>query len=163
MRIIELTVDNHFGYKAFLEEGLKTLPNRFRITAIDDSNLVFPTDGTLDSFTLGAIKDQRLLGVASFAREGLDREKLRHKGLIFRMYVRPEASGQGIGSQLLTELISRVRNIGDIEQINLTVVADNEPAKHLYAKYGFEVFSTERNALKYENQYFDEETRVLFL
>ena len=164
MRIVDLTTEVNYDYKTFLHRGLREQPEVFRITEKDDRNLVFPTSGQQDSFTLGALSDQdELLGVVSFAREGATREKLRHKGLLFRMYVTPESSGQGIGSMLVQAVIDRARRLPDIEQVNLTVIASNAPARHLYSKFGFEVFSLEKHAVKYDGTYLDEETRVLFL
>jgi RimJ/RimL family protein N-acetyltransferase len=64
---------------------------------------------------------------------------------------------------LLDEIIRRVQEQTDIEQINLTVVATNESAKRLYEKAGFRSFAREPNAIKDGNAYYDEEQMVLFL
>ena len=109
-----------------------------------------------DSFTLGAYVDDQLAGVVSFEREGATREKLRHKGLLFRMYVNNAFAGKGIGKQLITELLSRVRALKDIEQINLTVIADNENAIKLYTSFGFKTFGIEEEAIKWRGNYLTE-------
>ncbi|MGL4599793.1 MAG: GNAT family N-acetyltransferase, partial [Bacteroidia bacterium] len=106
-------------YKTFLaigcnEETLLLTPN-------DNANAKFPTKDSNDSFTLAAFSDQALAGVASFSRDGEDREKLRHKGILFTMFVSKEFRGQGIAGQLLEAIIHRVRTSSDIEQINLIV------------------------------------------
>lgn len=164
MEIIELTTENNFGYKDFFRQGLQEYADFFRISVQDELKESFPTKNTLDSFTLGAITDQeKLIGVVSFQREGENREKLRHKGLLFRMYVSAEASGQGVGKKLIETLLQKVKILPDIEQINLTVVANNEKAKALYTKFGFKSFALEENAIKYQNQYFAEEQMVLKL
>jgi RimJ/RimL family protein N-acetyltransferase len=164
MRIEELTQERNYGYKNFLHQGLTKQINSFRITAEDDRDLIFPTSGTEDNFTLGALSDQdQIMGVVSFAREGADREKLRHKGLLFRMYVAQEFSGQGMGGRLIQAVIDRAQQLPNMEQINLTVIASNAPARNLYQKFGFEVFSLERNAMKYKGKYLDEEMMALFL
>jgi len=64
---------------------------------------------------------------------------------------------------LVSEVIQRAKVLSGMEQINLTVIAANEPAKNLYTQIGFTVFSVEKNAIKYKGQYFDEEQMVLFL
>ena len=170
MKIVEITSENEFDYRKFFLQGLLEHQDFFRISPDDELRAaMFPTQNEPDSFTLGAIsdddsgEDEKLLGVVSFEREGATREKLRHKGLLFRMYVAKTAAGRGIGKILIREVIDRARALGDIEQINLTVVGANERAKGLYASFGFQSFSVEKNAIKYKGRYFDEETMVLFL
>lgn len=164
MKIIELTNEHQHGYNAFFTSGLQAHRNCFRISPDDEAREPFPTTGTTDSFTLGLLTDAgTLAGVVSFQREGQTREKLRHKGLLFRMYVSAQHGGKGFGRQLLDDVIRRVREQTDIEQINLTVVASNDSAKRLYEKAGFRSFALECNAIKDGNAYYDEEQMALFL
>ena len=149
------------AYRALLLPGLVTDAASFRIAPPDEEHAPFPTRNQPDSFTLGAYVGDALAGIVSFQREGTDRVKLRHKGLLLRMYVSPAFRGQGIAGLLIQDLIDRVRTLGDIEQINLTVVTTN-PAKRLYERFGFVPFSLERRAIKWQGGYFDEETMVLF-
>lgn len=114
-----------------------------------------------DKFLLGAFDDSgSLVGIVAFVREsGL---KTAHKGNVYGMYVAPEIRGQGIGESLMLELIYKARNCEGLEQINLTVISENEFAKKLYKSLGFEVYGVEHNALKQPNgQYFDEDLMVL--
>jgi len=150
-------------YKTFFLNGLVNDADSFRITPIDDAQSGFPTKGTADSFTLGAYLNNELAGIVSFAREGADREKLRHKGLLFRMYVAAPFRKKGLGKLLVAEVISRVKLIDDIEQINLTVIAGNDKAKALYESFGFNTFSSEEHAIKWNGRYFTEEQMVLRL
>ena len=164
MRLVELTEQASFGYRAFFLTGLRQHRDCFRISPDDEAAEPFPTQGKSDSFTLGLLTDaDKLAGVVSFQREGQTREKIRHKGLLFRMYVSAEHSGQGLGRWLLAETIRRVREQTDIEQINLTVIATNAPAKRQYEKLGFRAFALERNAIKDGGTYYDEAQMVLFL
>lgn len=78
------------------------------------------------------------------------------------MYVTSHAREQGIGKLVLSELMVRAKAIDGIEQIYLTVVSTNTPAKSLYEGYGFKTFGTEERALKVGNRYLDEEHRVLY-
>ena len=79
------------------------------------------------------------------------------------MYVSKEFRGKGIAKKLIEELINRVREIEDIEQINLTVIANNANAKTLYEKFGFSTFGSEQNAIKWKDKYFTEDQMVLRL
>ena len=150
-------------YKMFLAAALQSDEENLLITFKDNSDAPFPTKDRNDSFTLGAYAKNVLAGVASFARDGEDREKLRHKGILFTMYVSKEFRGHGIAGQLLEEIIKRVKTISDIEQINLTVITDNLRAKQLYEKFGFEKFGTEQNSIKWKDKYFTEDQMVLRL
>lgn len=161
--IREIASASAIEYFNFLQQGLVVDEEHFRITPADDINAPFPTKDREDSFTLGAYSGNELCGVASFARDGADRQKLRHKGILFRMYVHPQYRGMGISRLLITAVLERVKQIDDIEQVNLTVIAANDRAKNLYTKFGFRTFGIEEKAIKWKGRYFDEEQMVLFL
>jgi cyclohexyl-isocyanide hydratase len=164
MKIVELTEADAAAYKTFFLSGLTQHGDCFRISPRDEAGEPFPTRGQPDSFTLASISDaDEWMGVVSFEREGLTREKLRHKGLLFRMYVSHKHGGKGVGQYLVEEVIARTKRLPNLEQINLTVVASNQRAKSLYTRLGFVTFSLEKNAIKFENQYLDEEQMVLRL
>jgi ribosomal protein S18 acetylase RimI-like enzyme len=150
-------------YKIFLAAGLENDEESLLITPKENSNAPFPTTDRNDSFTLGAYVENGLAGVVSFIRDGKDREKLQHKGILSTMYVSNEFRGLGIARELLEELIKRVKAIPDIEQINLIVISDNLRAKHLYLKFGFERYGTEQNSIKWGNKYLAEDQMVLRL
>jgi len=150
-------------YKMFLAAALESDEDNLLITARENSAAPFPTKDSNDSFTLGAYAENVLAGVVSFVRDGEDREKLRHKGMVSTMYVSKEFRGQGIAGALLEELIKRVKTISDIEQINLIVIASNSKAKQLYEKFGFEKYGTEHNSIKWKGKYFSEDQMVLRL
>jgi ribosomal protein S18 acetylase RimI-like enzyme len=117
---------------------------------------------TKDKFVLGAIDDSgSLVGIVTFMRE--NSLKTSHKENVFGMYVAPEGRGQGLGKSLMGELIRKAENCDGLEQINLTVVSENDSAKKLYKSMGFEVYGIERNALKFNGQYFDEDLMVLYI
>jgi GNAT superfamily N-acetyltransferase len=163
IEIIEIKSDQIKQYKTFLTFGLVNDEENFRITPNDDLNAAFPTKDKVDSFTLGAFSDNQLAGIVSFARDGGDREKLRHKGILFRMYVYKHFRGQGIAKKLIQALLERVKQIADIEQINLTVISNNDNAKTLYEKFGFVTFGSESNAIKWKGKYFTEDQMTLKL
>lgn len=114
-----------------------------------------------DSFVLGVFAEERIVGCAGFRRES--RRKLRHKGHIWGVYVSPASRGGGIARKLLTALLREARGLEGLEQVSLTVVTDNLPAKQLYKRLGFQVFGTELRALKIGQAYVDEDHMVLFL
>ncbi|WP_137286940.1 GNAT family N-acetyltransferase [Halorussus salinisoli] len=63
-----------------------------------------------------------------------EREATYH---LYRIYVRPDAWGEGIGSLLLGRLEDEIRARG-ATRLRLTVLADNENAVQFYESRGFE-------------------------
>jgi ribosomal protein S18 acetylase RimI-like enzyme len=113
------------------------------------------------SQALGAFRDGSLVGTLFVRRH--TPLKARHRAFMGGMYVAPEARRRGIGRALLLEAISRLRTAGDIEQVELTVVRTEEPARRLYLSAGFQVQGVLRHAMKMGDEYFDEEELVLWL
>lgn len=151
------------AYKTLVQKGFVESEDSFRITPEDDITEGFPTKDSEDSFTIGTYDGDRLIGVASFRREGENRRKLRHKGLLFRIYVDPGYRKQGLAGRMIQEVIDRVLLIKDIEQINLTVIPTNAHAKKLYEKFGFETYGSEKKAIKWKGRYFNEDQMQLML
>jgi ribosomal protein S18 acetylase RimI-like enzyme len=163
IEIMEIRSPEIESYKIFLATALQSDEESLLITHKDNTTAPFPTKDRNDSFTLGAYSGNILAGVVSFARDGEDREKLRHKGLMFSMYVLKEFRGHGVAKELLEELIKRIKSIPDIEQINLIVISNNARAKQLYGKFGFKKYGTELNSIKWKGRYFSEDLMVLRL
>ena len=59
------------------------------------------------------------------------------EGDITNIAVLPECRKQGIGSRLLQTMIAEAERL-ELVMLTLEVRKSNEPAKHLYAKHGFE-------------------------
>jgi ribosomal protein S18 acetylase RimI-like enzyme len=113
-----------------------------------------------NGFTLGTFDQENdLVGIVTFYRERA--LKLRHKGYLVGMYVSPQVRRAGVGRQLIAELIKLAREMPGLEQIHLSVVTTNEPARRLYASMGFKTYGVEPRALKFGDQYWDEEHMVL--
>jgi ribosomal protein S18 acetylase RimI-like enzyme len=96
------------------------------------------------SIVLGAYADGRIVGVAGFRREIGPKE--RHKGIVWGVYVQPEARGQGVAASLIAAIIDAAREI--VEQLTLTVVQGNSAAIALYRRFGFQVYGVEPRARK---------------
>jgi RimJ/RimL family protein N-acetyltransferase len=104
------------------------------------------------SILLGAFRDAKLVAIAGFAiQQG---QKKAHKGLLWGMYVRPDARMAGIARRMIESIIDLARD--RVELIQLTVVRNNEQARRLYAGLGFEEYGIEKNALRHEGRYYDE-------
>ncbi|WP_462248268.1 N-acetyltransferase family protein [Ekhidna sp.] len=163
IQISELTSKSEFDYLALVRHALINDHDCFRISPNDDLDIHFNINDSKEEFTLGAFLDGKLIGVVSFKREGTNREKLRHKGLLTRMIVAEEHRGKGIGKHLISEVIKRAKMINGIEQINLTVIPTNEKAKWLYEQFGFITYASEKNAIKWNGNYYTEDQMALEL
>ncbi|RYY33447.1 MAG: GNAT family N-acetyltransferase [Sphingobacteriaceae bacterium] len=161
--IKEIPAEEIKTYKAFFSKALTDDEDNFRLSPDDDNDAPFPTRGAADSFTIGVYVNETLAGVASFEREGNTREKLRHKGLLFRMYILPDYRGKGLAKKLISDIVHRAMQLGNIEQINLTVIANNIKAIKLYEQFGFRTFSSEERAIKWKGKYFTENRLALKL
>jgi len=73
-------------------------------------------------------------------------EKLRHQSL-FSIIVHPQKRGQGLGRQIIKEMIIRAKRDFYLELLHLEVYREN-PARRLYASMGFVEYGVHANFLK---------------
>lgn len=163
IRVEEINTDHHEIHQKLILKGLVEDEECFRITPEDALLEPFPTTDQPDSFTMGAFHEDNLVGIASFKRDGLIRKKLRHKGILFQIYVHSDYRQRGIAKKLIQEVINRVSQIKDIEQINLTVIPTNKHAKAIYESFGFKTYASEEKAIKWKGKYFSEDQMKLIL
>ncbi|MFM8900290.1 MAG: N-acetyltransferase family protein [Burkholderiales bacterium] len=95
----------------------------------------------IDRGAIGAFLDDALVGVVALGRE--DKVKLAHKGMIWGLYVEPQARGRGLGRALLRHAISLARSVDGLRKLNLSVNGGNASAIRLYETEGFKVFGRE--------------------
>jgi RimJ/RimL family protein N-acetyltransferase len=142
------------AYREIRLEALADSPHNFSSTLESEQDQ--PLDRfaarLADDLVLGAFSGLRLIGVAGFYVQ--PRPKHRHKGMLWGMYVRPDHRTAGIGRKLVEAVIAHARR--HVELLQLFVIADNMPARRLYANLGFVEYGIERNATKYQGQYHDD-------
>lgn len=89
--------------------------------------------------------------------------KLRHRALVWGVYVAPAARGLGVGAALLAAVAAHARAAG-LERLELGVGVGNAPARALYIAAGYVPYGVERRALRLgPGRYVDEELRALDL
>jgi ribosomal protein S18 acetylase RimI-like enzyme len=154
IEIRRLQPEDTEAYRALWFYGITEHSECFRISPDDDSPMGIPTRFKPDSFTLGAFSGRNLIGIVSFERDS--RVKARHKGLIFRMFVHPDAAGRGAGNALLQHLISSAKDLGDLRYLYLTVLASNTRAIRLYSSLRFREFAREPGGVLIDGDYVDE-------
>lgn len=154
-KVCRLDAQDAAVYRDIRLEGLKNHPEAFGSSWEDESR---KPDAwwaeRLETSTVfgGWIDDSPLLGVAGFHAHTAS--KLRHKAVLWGMYVRIEGRGTGLAARLVQRVIEHARPL--VEEICLTVVDSNIAGKRLYGAAGFEPYGIERRALKIGEEYFDE-------
>lgn len=100
----------------------------------------------------GAWLGKDLVGSAGLALR--DKKKLRHKGVLWGMFVRPDCRGRGAARQLLSAVLADART--SCEEVLLTVVEGNDAAYGLYVAAGFVEYGREPAAIKIGTNYHHE-------
>jgi L-phenylalanine/L-methionine N-acetyltransferase len=98
---------------------------------------IHPSDG----YDLAAVVDGRVVG--QLGLQVVQNPRRRDVGK-FGMAVHDDYQGRGVGSALMAAMVDLADNWLGLRRIELEVWADNEPAIHLYKKFGFEVEGTGR-------------------
>jgi ribosomal protein S18 acetylase RimI-like enzyme len=109
------------------------------------------------SFVAGALAGERLVAIAGF--RPLDREKTRHRGEIWGVYVDPRSRGAGLGRRIVGHVLAHART--RVTQVHLAVTAENTAAVALYESLGFVRYGTEPRALFVNGRYLDEHLMLI--
>ena len=105
-----------------------------------------------DEHWLVAEADGAVVGLAGLE---VGTGRLRHCGYVF-LFVAREHQGQGIGTRLLETLLDLADNWLLLRRVELTVLAENEHAKHLYERLGFQVEGLRKMSLIAHGELVDE-------
>lgn len=92
-------------------------------------------------------------GIGAFSRRSRSRKE-SHTGWIGSIYVRPAHRRKGVAGALLEALIDHAAN--EVDQIILTVNAENKSAIALYERHGFRVYGRMPRSLHIDDRYYDE-------
>ena len=153
-------------YRDVRLEALKSYPQNFGSSYEEESALpklgfeIYIEQGTAGNFIVGAFDDEKLIGICGFAQEV--KKKVRHRGLIIQMYVKPAYQGKKVGLQLLKAAIDEAFKLPELEQIVLGVMTTNLSAAKIYQQAGFKEFGIHPRFSKVDGIYMDERLMVLF-
>jgi RimJ/RimL family protein N-acetyltransferase len=161
MEVRRLTQDDAEAFRKIRLEALENYPQAFQATY--ESTAELPLDAfkhRLRQYALfGGLIDDELCGFVGFYP--LKNPKISHKGLLWGMYVNEKARGTGLAAAMVEAVLEHAR--GQVEQVMLSVITENERARRFYEKMGFEPYGLERRALRIGDRYYDEEFRVKHL
>jgi len=100
----------------------------------------------------GGYVDGVLAGVVVFAKP--TRKKIAHTGDLGAMYVRKDHRGTGLADALVEAVIDHA--IGLVEQLKLTVNAENPRAIALYERHGFRTVGRIPRSIRVGDRTYDE-------
>lgn len=149
-------------YRQLRLEGLKAHPDAFASSWEYEANkpISWWAERLETNMIFGGwVDNSPIAGVAGLRVQ--DAVKLRHKGVLWGMYIRPEARGTGLAAALVQRVVEHARTV--VEEVSLTVVASNAVACRLYSTAGFKPYGLERRALKVGSEYYDEVLMALSL
>lgn len=150
-----LGVSDAEAFRELRLKGLRDHPEAFGASWEEESEKPlswFAERLTGNVVLAGCADDGRLLGIAAFGiRQSL---KMRHKGFLWGMYVRPEARGSGLAAALVEGVLREA--LGAVEEVQLAVITSNEKAIRLYTRLGFRQYGLEKRALKVDGRAYDE-------
>ena len=139
--------------------ALQTAPEAFGSTFAVESGRTIEgfIEGLETSHVVGAYRGSAIVGMIGLRQESGAR--MAHKAFIWGFFVEPDERGRGTGALLVEAALAAARE--RVEQVTLTVVADNTPAIRLYERLGFRRYGTEPRALKTPDGYADEALMAL--
>lgn len=126
-------------YIYFVEHLIKSRPGRYSLDRINPRSvnkefedyingggnlLVFEEKGRVVGYAVGTIKDNVLF------------TKIKKKGTIVEVVVKPKSQNKGIGKALVTELMNWMKS-KDVHMIHMLVDLNNEESMRVWEKLGF--------------------------
>jgi len=109
----------------------------------------------------GAFLDGKLVGITGLnSNIGI---KTRHKGMVWGVYVAPEARGHGCGKKMINMVLAEGEKAG-LEVVTLSTDVSNLITVGLYKNLGFESYGVEEHILKLEDgRYIDDVWMIKYL
>lgn len=153
------------AYRQARLECLKAYPDNFGSLYEEEklkAELYFEkclSDRESPNFMFGAFDGDRCVGLCGFVRE--DRTRTKHRGEIVQMFVHADYQGQGVGRELLQNVIQKAFETEEMEQIVLSLVASNVGAHTLYKRLGFLDYGLMPNYFKTETGYLNQRFMLL--
>lgn len=132
-------------YRALRRESLEQEPANFEAAVEDEAAMTTEAWAAklVDDQFFGAFSGQRLVGIARFHAE--TGAKVRHRGHVTGVYLRPEARGTDIATRLMEAVITAARR--QVRFVYLLVNASNQRALRFYTRLGFVVFGHDPGGL----------------
>lgn len=149
-----LTAEDYEAFREIRLEALRLHPEAFAADPAQEAAM--PKEQWLtrlaSAVSFGGFADGALAGIAVFSRSG--RPKLAHTGDLGAMYLRQSARGSGLADRLIEALLAHAAS--EVEQIKLTVNAENSRAVKFYQRHGFRTIGRIPNSIRVDGRSYDE-------
>ena len=160
MQIRKLTPSDAEAYQELMLSGAAESPSGFGVSVeelrAETMRAVAERLGESTSpasAVFGGLDAGILVGVVGVRQQPL--VKMRHRGVVGRMYVAPSHRGRGLARRLLEAALSYARGVDGLAQLSLVVDERNAAAIGLYRSIGFVPFGLEPRELKVAGEYRD--------
>ena len=167
MNIRRLTEEDAESYRQLRFEALKLEPQAFTESPAEHQDIELEQIGhrlglgvSDGNFILGGFDDGRLVGMVGFFRRQGEKFAIVERSGV---YTSTGATDERLGPSLDGRMIMQLRSLPGLEQVALGISTGNVVAKRLYESLGFEIYGREARALKFGNEYVDEELMILYL
>lgn len=149
-------------YKALRARALRDHPDAFMETpeafearSVESIAARMRESAAIGGFTLVAeLPGRGLVGTASVGIGFTPKDA--HRGLVWGVYVAPEARGMGVGQRIMQELIERASRNPSLRNLHLAVVRSNDRALQLYESLGFTQYGLDVDALYVNGEFLSE-------
>jgi len=149
-----ITPEDYDVFRSLRLESLRLLPDCFAADPVQEEAMSKAEWLTRlsSASSFGGFIDGKLSGMVVFSRPS--RPKLAHTGDIGAMYVRPSAQGTGLADALMATLLKHAAGV--VEQVQLTVNAENARAIKFYQRHGFRQIGIIPRSLRVGDRYYDD-------
>jgi len=137
-------------------DNMLTYPEERSMSEADERGFLDQRAARTDSLELCAVVDGKIVGTAGFDSVGTQ-IKLRHRA-VFGIGILRDYWGLGIGRALTESCIAIAKQAG-FRQLELDVLAENQPAISLYKSVGFTEYG--RNPCGFRSREGEDQTLVL--
>ena len=149
-----LTPDDYDALRAIRLEALRLHPANFAADPAQEDT--FSKEQWLarlaSAVTFGGFVDGALSGLVVFSRPAS--RKLAHTGDLGAMYVRDAARGTGLAGALMQAVLDHAAK--EVEQIKLSVNAENSRAIRFYERHGFALIGRIPRSLNIDGRFYDD-------
>lgn len=128
-------------------------PGEFSLTVEQEQEFIAEVAASENSIFLVAEAQGHIVGVTTCF--GGRRQATRHAAEI-GMSVEQGWRNLGIGSQMMQVLVEWAQRNPLVSRLELKVYVENEPARRLYEKFGFQVEGRRRKAIYRDGIYYDD-------
>jgi ribosomal protein S18 acetylase RimI-like enzyme len=150
----KLTPDEVDGVRALRQEALQLRPEAFSSDSERDAAVTADQwrERLAKGRWFGAFVDGELVGMVAWSPE--ESRKTAHAGKLGSMYVRDIARGSGAADALIKAAL--IDASATLEQMTLTVNAENGRAIRVYERHGFTLIGRVPDALRVDGRSYDE-------